>query len=78
MSQYAEGTDPLDPERGPDPEDLDAPADLEDLDPEADDVLTGDPMPRLDVDDADLLEQAAPVEGVDDDYPNDIEVEPDV
>jgi hypothetical protein len=33
---------------------------------------------REDADEGDILEQATPVEGTDDDYPNDLEVEPDV
>jgi len=68
MSEYAEGIDP-DADRDIDP---DVP------DPEQDAVVD-DPVPHQEeADEADVLEQAAPVTGDDDDYPNDLEVEPDV
>lgn len=67
MSQYAED------------DDRDVEADVQDdLDPEDDAVVEDGPIPHDEANDADVLEQATPVEGADDDYPNDLEVEPDV
>jgi hypothetical protein len=58
------------------------PADPADLD-EQSAVVEEDSEPeelssREDADEGDILEQATPFEGTDDDYPNDLEVEPDV
>jgi hypothetical protein len=55
------------------------PADLEEqLAAVEDDSEPEELSPRGDADEGDVLEQATPVEGADDDYPNDLEVEPDV
>jgi hypothetical protein len=55
------------------------PADLEEQSaPVEHDTDPEELSPREDADEGDVLEQATPVQGVDDDYPNDLEVEPDV
>ena len=65
MSQYADDANPADVEEQATP-----------LGGDAEEVDEG-PTPHDDVDDADLLEQATPVSD-EDDYPNELEVEPDV
>jgi hypothetical protein len=68
-SEYADPTSPADPA---DIEEQAAPVE-DDSEPEEEEL-----SPREDADEADVLEQATPVQGSDDDYPNDLEVEPDV
>lgn len=63
-SEYADSADPADIEEQ-------AAAVEDDSEPE-------EVSPREDADEGDILEQATPVHGSDDDYPNDLEVEPDV
>jgi hypothetical protein len=64
-SEYADSADPADIEEQA--------AAVEDDDSEPEEL-----SPRQDADEGDVLEQATPVQGTDDDYPNDLEVEPDV
>jgi hypothetical protein len=64
-SEYADSADPADIEEQA--------AAVQDDDSEPEEL-----SPREDADEGDVLEQATPVQGTDDDYPNDLEVEPDV
>ncbi|WGL51325.1 hypothetical protein P5P86_15325 [Nocardioides sp. BP30] len=67
MSEYADDANPADVDEQSIP--------LGDGEPDA---VEDAPTPHDEVDDADLLEQSTPVGGEDEDYPNDLEVEPDV
>ena len=67
MTQYPDDANPVDVEEQATPM-------TDDEQEQADET----PAPREEVDEGDLLEQATPVSGADDDYPNDLEAEPDV
>lgn len=78
MSEYADDANPADLAEQATPLAADPAEAAEEALAEGEAPPSGPPRPHEEVDEADLLEQATPVTGDDDDYPNDLEVEPDV
>jgi hypothetical protein len=70
MSQYADEANPADVEEQETPVDGD--------EAQGEEPESARPAGYEEADEGDLLEQATPVSGDDEDYPNDLEVEPDV